>query len=149
MSCWARRRASVAPRAPGQAVVELALLLPVLLLLVVGTIELGRAVLAQRIVASAAYRGSTFAAFSRVNALDNNAIREAVVADWGPLPMAASNPTVTVTLAREPTPPASSVDAAADAVTVDVRYTLATLLPWPGVPAIPTLQGRVTMRVQP
>jgi Flp pilus assembly protein TadG len=145
---WGPYRGRVRPVA-GQALVELALILPILLLLTAGTIELGRAFLAASTVEAGAYRGATFAAFTRANALDTTAVRDAVVSDWGPLPQSASNPAVTVTLAREPTPPASTADSAQDAVTVAVEYTLTPLLAWPGVPTIPILRSSVTMRVQP
>jgi len=71
-------------RLRAQALVELALLLPFVLFLAVGTIELGRAFLALGTIEAGAYRGSTFAAFSLANAIDQAAIREAVVADWAP-----------------------------------------------------------------
>ncbi len=89
-------------RARGQALVELALLMPFLLLLAVGTLELGRAFLALGTVEAGAYRGATYAAFTLANTLDTAAVRSAVVADWGPLPLSDDNPSVTVTRAREP-----------------------------------------------
>jgi Flp pilus assembly protein TadG len=117
----------------GQALVELALILPLFLLLTAGLVELGRVLLALGSVEAAAYRGAAFAAFSRLNALDDAAIRAAVVSDWGPFPTSATNPAVTTTIAREPLVRADP--AAYDAATVSVTYAYTPLLPWPGVPA--------------
>jgi len=140
----------VAPgRLRAQALVELALLLPFILFLAVGTIELGRAFLALGTIEAGAYRGSTFAAYSLANAIDQAAVREAVVADSGPLPLSISNPTVTVTLTREPVPPALASAQAHDAVQIQVSYTLQPLMSWPGIPSIPLLRASTTMRIQP
>ena len=136
-------------RLRAQAMVELALLLPFILFLAVGTIELGRAFLALGTVEAGSYRGSTYAAFSLANAIDQAAIREAVVADWGPLPLSSSNPTVTVNLTREPVPPAPSSAQAYDAVQIQVSYNLPPLMSWPGIPSIPLLRSSTTMRIQP
>src|SRR4051812_50110030 len=87
---------------PGQALVELALILPLFLLLTAGLVELGRVFLALGSVEAAAYRGATFAAFSRVNALEDTSLRQAVVADWGAFPQSASNPAFTTTITPEP-----------------------------------------------
>jgi Flp pilus assembly protein TadG len=133
-------------RAQGQALVELALILPLFLLLTVGLVELGRVFLALGAIEAAAYRGATFAAFTRVNALDSTAIRQAVVADWGPFPQSASNPTVTAVIAHEP---ARTDGLVYDAVTVNVVYAYTPLVQWPGVPVISALQRAVTMRIQP
>ncbi len=102
--------------------------MPFLLLLAVGTIELGRAFLALGTVEAGAYRGATFAAFSLANAINPDAVREAVVADWGPLPLSETNPRVTVTRARETSPPAPSATQAYDVVTVEVSYNLQPLM---------------------
>jgi Flp pilus assembly protein TadG len=143
----ARRRHTRGQPARGQALVELALILPLFLLLTAGLVELGRVFLALGAVEAAAYRGATFAAFSRVNALDDTSLRQAVVADWGAFPQSASNPAVTASIAPEP---ATRTDGLAyDAVTVTVVYTYTPLLQWPGVPAITTLQRAVAMRIQP
>src|SRR5262245_15934190 len=136
-------------RLRAQALVELALLLPFLLFLAVGTIELGRAFLALGTVEAGTYRGSIYAAFSLANAIDEAAIREAVVADWGPLPLSSSNPTVTVNLTREPVPPAVSSVQAYEAVQIQVSYDLPPLMSWPGIPSIPLMRSSTTMRIQP
>jgi hypothetical protein len=151
------------PRAPesrsrGQALVELALIMPFLMLLAVGTIELGRAFLALGTVEAGAYRGAVYSAFARANALDQAAIRETVVADWGPLPLSSTNPTVTVVVGQEslacrptafpcPTQPSDSVGF--DTVQIVVAYELTPLMSWPGVPSIPILRSSVAMRIQP
>ena len=148
-------------RRPAQALVELALLMPFLLLLAVGAIELGRALLAFATVETGAYRGVTYAAFARANALDQAAVRQAVVADWGPvpfLPLTSSNPTVTVVIGQEnlscpaasfPCPTQTSDQVGFDTVRVQVSYDLAPLLSWPGVPSIPVLRTSLAMRLQP
>ena len=91
----------------------------------------------------------TTVAFSIANAIDQSAIREAVVADWGPLLLTSSNPTVTVNLTREPAPPALSSAQAYDAVQIQVSYNLPPLMSWPGIPSIPLMRSSTTMRIQP
>jgi hypothetical protein len=76
-------------------------------------------------------------------------VREAVVADWGPLPLSSSNPTVAVDLTREPAPPALSGDQGYDTVQIQVTYNLQPLVAWPGVPSIPLLRTSTAMRIQP
>lgn len=133
--------------AAGQALVELALILPLFLLLAAGLIELGRVFYALGSVEAAAYRGTSYAAFSRVNAIDNAAIRLAVVEDWGPFAQSSSNPVVTTAFAPEAVTRTDGL--AYDAVTVTVTYTYTPLLQWPAVPQIATLSRAVTMRLQP
>src|SRR4051812_43897573 len=72
-------RIASAGKQQGQALVELALIVPFLLLLTAGMIELGRAFLALGAAEAAAYRAFSFAAFNRVNALDTDSVRRAVV----------------------------------------------------------------------
>ena len=86
---------SIGRRSAGQALVELALILPLLLLLTAGLVELGRVFMALSTVEAGAYRGAVFAAFSRVNAMDEPAVRTAVVSDWAPFPVTSTNPAVT------------------------------------------------------
>jgi Flp pilus assembly protein TadG len=126
---------------------RVALILPLFLLLTAGLVELGRVFLALGSVEAAAYRGATYAAFSRVNALDDPAIRQAVVTDWGAFPQTATNPTVTTVIAREPLTRADGLTY--DAVTVTVAYAYTPLLQWPGLPPITSLQRAVAMRIQP
>lgn len=133
--------------ARGQALVELALILPLFLLLSAGLVELGRVFLALGTVEAAAYRGASFAAFTRVNALDDPAIRAAVLSDWGPFSTSATNPVVSTVITREPITRADPYTY--DAVTISVTYTYTPLLQWPGVPAITSLQRAVTQRIQP
>jgi Flp pilus assembly protein TadG len=134
-------------RAPAQALVELALILPLFLLLSAGLLELGRVFLALGAVEAAAYRGATYAAFSRANALDRARVREVVVADWGPFPVSTSNPEVTTTIAREALARTDGLNY--DAVAVTVVYAYTPLLAWPGVPPVTRLERTVTMRIQP
>jgi Flp pilus assembly protein TadG len=134
-------------RAPAQALVELALILPLFLLLSAGLIELGRVFLALGAVEAATYRGATYAAFLRANALAPARVREVVVADWGPFPVSNSNPEVTTTITRESLARTDGLNY--DAVAVTVVYAYTPLLAWPGVPPVTRLERTVTMRIQP
>src|SRR5947209_7540032 len=133
-------------RARGQALVELALILPLLLLLTAGLVELGRVFLALGVVEAGAYRGATYAAFSRAHAFDATAIRAAAVSDWG-FPLSSANPAVNAAVTPEGF---SRTDGLSyDTVSVTVAYSYTPLLSWPGVPAIATLSRTVAMRIQP
>lgn len=67
----------------GQSIVEMALLLPVLLLLAVGMVDLGRAFYFQETIANAAREGARFGA---INNVTEGAISAQAVAEVGSLP---------------------------------------------------------------
>ncbi|MGH9482106.1 MAG: TadE/TadG family type IV pilus assembly protein [Terriglobales bacterium] len=75
----ARRRRRMA----GQALVETALMLPLLLLLMTGVEELGRAAYTAIVATDAAYAGALYGAQSYATAADNAGMVAAAVADGG------------------------------------------------------------------
>src|SRR4051812_17530134 len=96
--CWrsflsrVRRTAS---DSGGQSVLELALLLPVLMLILVGAIDLGRLVQAEVVVNNAARIGAQYASIEGVGETDG--IRSQVLAEMTQLPgITGSNPTIAI-----------------------------------------------------
>jgi Flp pilus assembly protein TadG len=75
------QRGSVTSRHSGQTVVELALLLPLLLVLLLGLIEIGRYAYFDILVSNAARAGAQYGAQSLIQAGDVNGIRTAAQND--------------------------------------------------------------------
>lgn len=65
----------------GQSLVELALLTPILLLLVIGTVEMGRYAYLSTLVGNAARAGAAYGAQNNITAGDQTKIRNAALAD--------------------------------------------------------------------
>lgn len=78
--CTGRRRRE--PR--GAAVLEVAVMLPLLLLLLLGAIDLGRAASDAITIQSAAQAGAQYGAQDSLHAKDIDGIRQAVLDDLGP-----------------------------------------------------------------
>ena len=74
------RRARAA-RERGQGLVEMALLMPVVAILVIGLIELGRVQRWQVTLTAAAHAGALFASKNASNAADTNGVKERVLAE--------------------------------------------------------------------
>ncbi len=124
----------------GQSLAEFALILPVLVLLMLGTIDFGRVFFAYVSVTNAARNGADYASFSSVAANDLTGIRAAVVGDTGDLLNTSdSNPQVTSTTGTD-----SQGRLYAD---VTVTYAFSTIFPWPGLPDTVDVSRTVTARV--
>src|ERR1700722_2857907 len=83
---WLRRRSTVRQGAAGQSLVELALVLPILLLLMIGIIEVGRFAYYSILVSNAARAGAQYGAQGLVNAADAAGIQTAAANDGQNLP---------------------------------------------------------------
>ena len=124
----------------GQSLVELALLLPVLLILVLGTIDFGRVFFAYISVTNAARNGADYAAEGQAATADLDGIRTTALADTGDLPNTSpTNPGVAVATGTD-----SQGRLYAD---VTVSYAFTTLFPWPGIPDSLDVQRTVRARV--
>ena len=133
----------------GQSLIELALVLPLLLLLVVGAVDMGRAYDAAVQVSSSAVAGAIYGTqmptdvVGMVGAakLDAAALPTLVpVATWGCECSDGSSVTPLCVVA-----PSCAVNAVRY-VQVTTVATYVPLLPWPGIPAALVLRGRAKMR---
>src|SRR5580704_18833025 len=136
------------PRATGQTVVEMALLLPVLLTLMIGLIEIGRYAYFDILISNAARAGAQYGAQSLIQAADVAGIRTAAQNDG----LAA----MTITSQQEcgcnagalggcPTGGVCAVPLVYVQVTASDTYT--SLFNYPGIPRSLALSSTVTMRV--
>ncbi|MDQ0731397.1 TadE/TadG family type IV pilus assembly protein [Arthrobacter sp. B1I2] len=98
----------------GAAAVEFAILLPLLLMLVMGTIEFGRAYNAQLTLTNAARDGV------RVMAINNNPTAAASAAQSGAASVSSTIPTSAITVSP-------TVCSTGTQVTVTIKYTLSTI----------------------
>ncbi|HUG13517.1 MAG TPA: TadE/TadG family type IV pilus assembly protein [Thermomicrobiales bacterium] len=121
----------------GQALVELALIAPVLVLMLAISADFGRALTAYITVSSAAREGAAFGMMSAANATNTSGIRDAALADapmiWG------TAPTVS--------PSTDIDDNGYTRVTVTVSYTFTPFLSIPPIPNSLNMTRTVQMRV--
>ncbi len=152
----ALRRSRLAREESGASLVEFALVAPVLILLLVGMIEIGRFAYYAILAANAARAGVAYGAQNVQTALDTTGIKNAVIADGQSLAnWSAANaitvkqlcsvnggtPTLCVT--------GSSGPAAGTVyyVSVQVTGTFKSLLSYPGLPPSLPVSGNAIMRV--
>ena len=135
-------------RATGQTVVELAMLLPLLLLLLVGLLEIGRYAYFDILISNAARAGAQYGAQSLIQAADVGGIRTAAQNDG----LAAMTITATQqcgcaagALGGCPTGAVCPQPLVYVQVTATDRYS--SLFRYPGIPRNLTLTSTVTMRV--
>ena len=136
-----RRRLNAQNRCDrGQALVELALIAPILIILMLGVIDYGRVYFAYVSVTNGARVGADYAAIGPTQAADTAAIKAAALGDTGDLlAQSSTNPDVTVTTAND-----SQGRLYAD---VTMTYTFSTLFPWPGLPTSINVERTVRSRV--
>src|ERR1700736_3500563 len=92
-----RKRGSICRR--GIAAVEAALVLPVVLLFLVASVDLGRLAKVDDSLTNAARNGAQYGSANTTAAADSTSIRAAAVTEMQNLPkVTSSNPTVTATL---------------------------------------------------
>lgn len=152
-------------RSRGSALVEAALLMPVLFLMLFGTMDFGRIFYTGVAVASAARAGVQFASFTPGNAGNFDGIKQAAQNDAANQGLPAQLITVTAKIfcqcvgdsstnitynsctittcsayGAAGTPPSYSE--------VTVAYTFNTLVNWPGIPSSSTITRTARMRVQ-
>jgi Flp pilus assembly protein TadG len=147
-------RVGAAPRQRGQALIELALALPVLLLLTVGIIEFGRVAYYSIEVSDAARVGAQYGAQSMADAANIINITQAIQNDTQDVPGGINPPTASLSCVC---PGSGSVAGACPAagctypivyVTVTTTYPLNTLFQYPGIPTTFNLTGVSIMPVQ-
>lgn len=136
-----RRRLNAQNRCDrGQALVELALIAPILIILMLGVIDYGRVYFAYVSVTNGARVGADYAAIGPTQAADTAAIKAAALGDTGDLlAQSSTNPDVTVVTAND-----SQGRLYAD---VTMTYTFSTLFPWPGLPTSINVERTVRSRV--
>ncbi len=124
----------------GQSLAELSIVLPVLLIVVLGSIDLGRVFFAYISVTNAARNGARYAAAGPESVDDLPGIREAALAETGDL------------LDTSPTNPEIALTTGTDGVgrnyaEVTVSYDFDCLFPWPGIPSSMNVERSVRAMV--
>ncbi len=147
-------RIPATPCERGASVLEMALLLPVLLLLFVGLIDFGRAYYLSTEVSAAASAGALYGSQNTTAAQDTNGIKTAALAG---APNVSGMTVPTVAIACECSGSTASVSCSSPGcsgsshmiewLTVGTSATYKPLLPYPGVPSSITLAGQATLRV--
>jgi Flp pilus assembly protein TadG len=141
----------------GQAFVELALVLPVFVLLLVGAVELGRLAYASIEVSNAARAGAAYGSQNHITASDTANIRLAATKDSPEVTSVSAVVTQACYCSNAPgtgitCSTAGSTCTSPDRILEDVQVTttapVQTLFGFPGVPSTVTLRGQAIMRVQ-
>jgi Flp pilus assembly protein TadG len=149
----------------GQALVELALVLPMFILLIVGGAEVGRLAYADIEISNAARAGVAYAMQSHAYAADNAGIAAAAKQDAPNIPgLVVDNPAILTCycetsagvttaftscakdVANTTTCPSPSV--IVEYVQVNTSATIDTAFHFPGIPNTLTLRGKAVMRVE-
>jgi Flp pilus assembly protein TadG len=141
----------------GQALVEMALVIPLLLLMLVGVIEFGRIAYFSIEVSNAAHAGVQYGAQSRASAADNAGMVQAALNDGQNVSgLIATASHSCVCSNGSATPPSAPNCALSDCssgqrltvyVQVNTSATVSPLIQYPGVPASFSLSGQAIMRV--
>jgi Flp pilus assembly protein TadG len=148
----------------GQSLVELALLTPLLLLLLIGSVEMGRYAYISVLVANAARAGAAYGAQSLGNSTDTGGIQTAADNDFQNNGLTTSNLTVTSSTScgcdnggtttsagcnNPPNPTAGTCAAGHWVVMVSVTAsgTFTSLFKYPGIPQSLKLSSTAQMRV--
>lgn len=139
----------------GASIVELAFVTPVLLLLLIGVIDMGRAYYLSIEVANAAFAGAQYGVKSQDTSLTD--IEAAATNDASDVPGISATATVgcecsnDATTAQSPcsptTPPACSGNTLVQYVQVSTTASYSTLFPWPSLPSSYTLNGNAKLRL--
>ena len=124
-------------RRKGQGLVEMALLAPLLVFMLMATVDFARAYSAYIEVSNSARAGAIYGSRSTSNANDANAVRDAALADsptiFGTAPVVSSS---------------TSTDGDGyEQITVTVDYTFSVLTGFPGIPNSIDMDRTVQMRV--
>jgi len=135
----------------GQALVELALILPVALTLLIGIMEIGRYANASIVVSSAARAGVQYAAQNRVTASDTPNIVQAAENDASDFGTLSVTPTHYCTCANGSSSTCQSTDCQGSRIIeyskVDTQTDLQSLFHYPGLPQSFVIKGDAQMRV--
>jgi Flp pilus assembly protein TadG len=147
----------------GQSLVELALLTPLLLLLIIGTVEMGRYAILSILVGNAARAGAAYGARNTTTAGDQTGIQNAALADLQDISSFTTQPTVTSTFVCGcdnggtiiPSPETNAACGVTcnvgshlvTSVQVTVTGTFNSMFNYPGIPSPLTLSSTATERV--
>lgn len=155
---WTKSRA-------GSALVEFALMLPLLILLCMATTDFGRLFYHAIAVANAGSTGSHFGAQDTAQATQSTRIENLSVADANDIPGVSASATFFCQCPDDPVTEADETSTVSCTLAADetacggygfprvvvrnqVRQTFRTLGPWPGIPEITPVEGRVFIRAQ-
>lgn len=132
----------------GTSMIEFAIILPFLVLLLIGTIEIGRFVYFGIVAAHAAEVGAVYGAQSFTNAGNSTGIQAAVTADAPNVSVSASPMPVcyqsgTKVTCPTGTPPAGTIEY----IQVTVTGTFKSLLNYPGIPNNVPITASTMMRI--
>jgi Flp pilus assembly protein TadG len=139
----------ISSRQDGQSIVELALVLPILLLLLVGVVEIGRFAYFDILVANAARAGAQYGSQSLTAAADADGIKKAAQNDGLASLVVTPNLLCGCSAGALGTCPTGSV-CANPLVYIQVtaeEADFSSLFKYPGLPGSMTLRSTVTMRV--
>jgi Flp pilus assembly protein TadG len=147
-----------APRTDaGQALVELALVLPFLILLLIGALEFGVISYAAIEVSNAAEAGALYGSQNRANAANTAGMIQAAKNDASNLVTVTATPTTScacqsaagtyTTLSCAATTSCVTPSQVVEWVTVNTSSTIDPTFHYPGLPTSLTLHGQATMRV--
>lgn len=133
-------RSGAAASEAGQSIVEIALSIPVLLVLLIGTLEGARALLATVVLTSAVAAGAQYGALSSANASDSTGIAAAVRTEAGSIGATPSNPVVTGS---------TGTDGYGEKyVAVTATFTWSSLFAYPGLPRSLAITRSATLQVR-
>lgn len=140
--------------ASGQSLVELALALPVLILLLLAAADFGRLFYTWIAVNSAARAGAQYGSQTLTNAADSNGMKLAATIDGSNIPgltATASQCTCVTTGTSVPACSGSNYNCTnapkATYVEVDTQATFRTIVSYPGIPSSVTVKGTAIMQV--
>ncbi len=137
----------------GQALVELALTMPLLILLLIGAAELARVAYAAIEVSNAARAGAQYGAQSSTFSGDTGGIQNAAAADAGNLTGLNTSSSLSYTCSDGTTPTSSPLACTSNTATVEGVLTVVTqatfdpLIHLPGLSRTFTLTGRAQQKV--
>ena len=146
-------------RRRGQALIEFALIVPVLFLLFVGCLDFGRVFYNGMAVTHAARAGAQYGAQSNILSVDNPGITQAALAAAGDVQGVTVTPAQCCQCATQSgcTGGSGTVDCITGTCTegapqlfvqVTAQKTFTTLFPYPGIPSTTNLNRKATIRLQ-
>jgi Flp pilus assembly protein TadG len=131
----------------GTSLLELAFLLPILILLLLGIIDVGRYAELSIRVANAARAGAQYGAQSLADANDWQGIGQAVTYD---APKTTSNVSIVCYCSNSPCNPVNpciAPNTQIQYVSVTVKGAFTPLFPYPGLPSFPNVSSTAQMRI--
>lgn len=144
-------RTSSNSRQRGNAIVEFAFVLPVLIIITFGIVDVGRYAYYSIVIANAARAGAAYAAQNERTLDDATGIASAVTADAGNAASMLSAPTTSYTCQNSSFQTVNCLDnqesVAWQYVQVTVQGTFNPLLSYPGLPGSLTISNTANMRV--